>query len=150
METDLIFNFTQVNDQLSTAGLLNAEQLSTLKTAGYEVVINLLPAESEYAVKDEAAIIEAQGLEYVYIPVDFSAPARTQYQQFAQALIQSEDKRVMAHCAANYRVSAFYAIYAVSHCGWSADQAYQFIADRWDLEEYPVWKAFVAAQLTPR
>ena len=56
-------------------------------------------------------------------------------------------RKLMLHCAANYRVSAFYSIYAVRNLGWTHQQAYEFMGDIWDLDEYPVWKSFVAHML---
>lgn len=147
MNTELIFNYTPVNSRLCTAGLLNAEQLAMLGEHGYQVVINLLPLETDYAIQEEADIIKAQGLNYIYIPVDFSSPQHADYEQFAQALQTNKQQKIMAHCAANYRVSAFYALYAVQYLGWNQQQALQFIADRWDLSEYPVWQSFVHEQL---
>lgn len=143
MNYEEVFNFTRINDSLSTAGLLNHDQLAMLGAAGYQLVVNLLPIETEYAIKEEGDIVAAQGIDYIYIPVDFSEPQQSDYQQFEQALITNHSQKIMAHCAANYRVSAFYAIYAVHHLGWTPEQAYDFIAQRWDLDEHPVWRQFV-------
>ncbi len=141
------YNFKQVDETLSTSGLLSPEQLGALAGEGYKAVISLLPSDNEWAVPDEPAIVSAQGLDYGTIPVDFEAPTEQDYQQFADAMIANGGRRLIVHCAANFRVSAFYAIYAVRTQGWSEQRAYSFIADIWDLDEYPVWKRFVAEML---
>lgn len=141
------YNFRQVNERLATAGKISEQQLGELKAEGYEAVISLLPADSEYAVANEPDIVLSQGLDYTYIPVDFSAPTRDDYEQFVRAMQLTGDRKLMLHCAANYRVSAFYSIYAVQHLGWSDDDAYDFISGIWNLDEYPVWKDFVAEML---
>ena len=137
------YNFKAVNDKLSTSGLLSPEQLGDLSGEGYQAVISLLPSDNEWAVPDEPAIVSAQGLDYGYIPVDFEAPSREDYQAFEQAMAANGEKKLLVHCAANYRVSAFYGVYAVKHLGWTTQQAYAFIAEIWNLEEYPVWQQFV-------
>ena len=60
------------------------------------------------------------------------------------------DRKLMVHCAANYRVSAFYAIYAVEHLDWSPGHAWEFIGATWNIEENAVWEAFVADRIQAR
>jgi uncharacterized protein (TIGR01244 family) len=140
-------NFRQVDDHLSTAGVLAEKQIRELAGEGYQAVINLLPEDSPYAVTGEREMIEAQGVAYTYIPVDFAAPTASDYREFVSAMEADADSKLIVHCAANYRVSAFYAIYAANRLGWTRDRAYGFIADIWDLGEHPVWEAFVAEML---
>ena len=147
MSVDQAYNYKNVDESLSTSGLLSEEQLGMLSQEGYDVVINLLPEDSEYAIAKEQCIVKGQGLEYVYIPVDFSEPTTENYQKFATAIKEHSNKKVMVHCAANYRVSAFYAIYASQYLGWSASQAEDFIASIWNLNEYPQWEDFVTTKL---
>lgn len=147
MSVNQAFNFRQVSDSLATAGLLNEGQLGALAAEGYQAVVNLLPDELEYAVADEAEIVRSQGLAYTYIPVVFEAPARQDYEQFEAALERLANKKILVHCAANYRVSAFYAIYAYRHQGWSQQQVDAFIAAIWDPSEHPVWERFIADML---
>lgn len=141
------YNFRQIDDHLSTAGVLAERQIKELAGEGYQAVINLLPADSPYAIAGERDMIEAQGIAYTHIPVDFSAPTASDYRTFVSAMEAGTDNKLMAHCAANYRVSAFYAIYAAEHRGWTRDQVYAFIADLWNLKEHPVWEAFVAEMI---
>jgi hypothetical protein len=48
------------------------------------------------------------------------------------------------HCAANFRVTAFYSLYALKHLGWTEDQAAEFRASVWQVSDYPVWEKFVS------
>lgn len=144
MSVDDAFNFKKINETVSIAGLLSEEQLGQLGSEGYEVVINLLPHDSEYAIKNEVSIVQGQGIEYEYIPVDFSCPLANDYKEFADKLTAYSTKKIMAHCAANYRVSAFYSIYAFDYHGWSKSEVYDFIATIWDIREHPVWEEFVS------
>ena len=137
------YNFRQVNEHLATAGVVNEQQLGELKAEGYEAVISLLPAANQYAIAAEPDIVLSQGLDFIYIPVEWESPTRENFDEFERAMQASGDKKLMVHCAANYRVSAFYSIYAVRHLGWTPKQAYDFIGGIWNLAEYPVWEAFV-------
>ena len=67
------YNFRRISEQVTTSGVVSAAQLGELRGEGYDAVINLLPASNEHAVKDEARIVRDQGLDDVYIPVDFDA-----------------------------------------------------------------------------
>lgn len=141
------YNFLAVDERVATAGVLSPEQLSALEAEGYQAVINLLPEDNEYAVAGERELVQQQGLEYHYIPVDFAAPTASDYQQFEKAMAALAGRKLLIHCAANYRVSAFYAIYAHRQLGWPADQARVFIQTRWNPADYPHWPAFIDSQL---
>jgi len=149
MSVDQAYNFRKVSDSISTAGVLNEEQLCALQREGYTAVINLLPESSDYAVQGEKALVLCQGLAYRQIPVDFSAPREEDYRAFEAAMRELQGARLMIHCAANYRVSAFYAIYARRNLGWSAAQAGEFIAAIWDPRDHPPWEAFIAGLAPP-
>lgn len=147
MSIDQAFNYKAINESVATAGLLSEEQLAELGSTGYHTVINLLPHDSEYAIPSEHSIVTSQGLDYVSIPVDFADPQEQDYALFAEALRACEDKKVLIHCAANYRVSAFYAMYAHEHLGWSAEHARQHIESIWSPEDYPPWAQFIASRI---
>ena len=147
MAVNEAYNYKNINESVSTSGLLNEDQLGELKAEGYQVVINLLPDDSQYAVANERTIVEGQDLNYIPIPVDFSAPTTENYLEFSTAMIKHSDKKVLAHCAANFRVSAFYAIYAHKNLEWSATQSESFIDSMWKLDEHPQWRVFVTQAL---
>jgi protein tyrosine phosphatase (PTP) superfamily phosphohydrolase (DUF442 family) len=139
MSIDQAYNYRLVSNITATAGFLTPDQLAALSKAGIEVVINLMPDSSEYAVESERQIIENQDIEYWYLPVDFSAPKLEEYEQFKRKLRQSEGKKLLIHCAANYRVSAFYSRYAIESGRWSAEEADRFMLSIWQPSDYPGW-----------
>lgn len=138
------YNFRRVSDLVTTSGVVGANRLKGLAPEGYEMVINLLPDNSEYAVENEADIVEAQGVEYTYIPVDFKSPTLNDYDRFAAALDKAKGRKVHIHCAANYRVSAFYALYAEATGLWNSAEAREFIQDLWQPRKYGGWPEFIA------
>jgi len=143
MNIEASYNFRKINDMLTTSGTVHQDCLKTLSSQGYEAVVNLMPDESEYAVADERKIIESQKLEYMYIPVDFKQPKRSDFTEFSDVLDRMSERKVHIHCAANYRVSVFYALYAVINEYWSPDRAWKFIHDVWQPAEYPGWPEFI-------
>ena len=46
---------------------------------------------------------------------------------------------LLIHCAANYRVSAFYSRYAIDTGRWSQAQADEFMVSVWQPDEHPPW-----------
>jgi protein tyrosine phosphatase (PTP) superfamily phosphohydrolase (DUF442 family) len=82
---------------------------------------------------------------YHHLPVVWDNPTEEDFAGFEQLLLElPADSRTLVHCAANFRVSAFYSLYAMKHLGWSAEQADAFRAPIWDGSDYPVWEAFIA------
>jgi protein tyrosine phosphatase (PTP) superfamily phosphohydrolase (DUF442 family) len=102
-----IFNYLPINSYLATSGQPTEKQLSSIKAAGYEIVINLAPSGTENALQDEAALVKELAMEYIHIPVNFFKPSERKFGLFVDAMSQSKNKKVWLHCAANMRVSAF-------------------------------------------
>ncbi len=140
-----IYNVVEVSHALSTSGIIPAERFQHLADESFEVVINLLPDGSEHAVSGEGDIIEGIGIEYVHIPVDFAEPKPADFARFARAMEAARGRKVWAHCAANYRVSAFVSIYGQRYLGWSAEKAQALIDQLWQPND--VWQAFIRSEL---
>jgi len=146
------YNFRRIHAGLTTSGVVSAAQLSDLHREGYDAVINLVPDSSEYANADEAHIVRDQGLDYVHIPVDYAAPTHADLEAFAEAMDARSGRKVHVHCAANYRVSVFCAMYALQNGSCTEDEAIELIRDVWDPAGDAVWSAFIADERnrTPR
>jgi protein tyrosine phosphatase (PTP) superfamily phosphohydrolase (DUF442 family) len=144
------YNFRRVHDGLTTSGLVSAVQLSGLRAEGYDAVINLLPDSHERAVSDEAGIVRDQGLDYVYIPVDFAAPTHADLEAFADAMDSRTGQKIHVHCAANYRVSAFYGLYALRRGLCTAAEADKLVQEIWDPADHPPWMQFIADERARR
>ncbi len=139
MTSESIFNFIKVNERIGTGGQPTPEQLETASEEGYQAVVNLAPHDAENnALEDEPGIVKALGMTYHHIPVPWMSPEKEQFEDFVAVMRSLVDKKVFVHCAANYRVSAFYSLYAMKFEGWSEQQADQFIARIW--ESNPEWQ----------
>jgi uncharacterized protein (TIGR01244 family) len=144
------YNFRRIDGRVTTSGLVSREQLEALRSEGYDAVINLLPESNDRSVPDEAQIVQEQGLDYVYIPVDFDAPTRGDFEAFTTAMDAHASQKVHVHCAANYRVTAFYALYALRNGSCTAAEADALIHDVWDPADHPAWHAFIEEERTRR
>ena len=58
---------------------------------------------------------------------------------------QNEAGRVLVHCAANMRVSAFIGLYRVLKKGWRKEDAFALTDSVWKPNE--VWSRFIAGML---
>jgi len=141
MSLEQIYNFVQISENLATSGQPTEAQMSKIATAGYEVVVNLALPTSDNALKDEAGIVRALGMEYHNIPVVWEAPKLSDFEQFVPLMDSLAGRKVFVHCAANYRVSMFTALYAEKRWGWTQAQADAHIRRIWEPDE--VWKKFI-------
>jgi len=143
MSIDASYNFRRVDERLTTSGIVNVEQLRELRDQGYGAVINLKPDIEAEIGADEGAIVRDQGIDYVYLPVDFDEPTHADFEAFTAAMDAHAGETVHVHCAANYRVTAFYSVYALERGLWTEDEADRFVRDVWDPSEFPAWHAFI-------
>lgn len=105
-------NWRDIDERVTTSGQPTEEQLVELADAGVKTVINLGPHWNKGALDDETASVEALGMRYIYIPVDFDAPTRDDFDRFCAAMRATEGERLHVHCIYNARVSAFFYLYA--------------------------------------
>ena len=104
-------------------------------------VINLGLHSHEKALPDEAVTVDALGMTYVHIPVDFKNPTERDFDAFCTALKEASDGPVHVHCIANYRVSAFFYRYRRTVLGMDAARARADLGQVWQPD--PVWRAFI-------
>lgn len=144
MAAEEIYNFIKVSDEIVTAGQPTVEQLRSLAAEGFTTVINLATIDPARSPANEAELVRTQGMTYYHIPVDWENPQDTDFATFAQIMLQLPAGKTLIHCVANYRVTAFYSLYAQKYLGWSAAQADDFRAAIWKDSDYPIWREFVA------
>jgi len=145
-----IKNLVQVSERVATAGQPSEEQLKAVAADGFAAVINLGLMDPRYCLADERTSVHAAGMAYCHIPVEFSAPQQSQLEAFFAAMDSNADRKVFVHCAANYRVSCFMALYLRVRWNWSEEQANELIRATWEPDQ--VWRDFMAraaARLLP-
>lgn len=97
-------------------------QISALAEAGYRTIIDLR-GESEPRGFDEAAAIDAAGLEYIAIPMTQDTLGTSKpFADFVEIFDQVEHP-VVVHCASGNRVGAAYYAWLVAKGGLTRDEA---------------------------
>lgn len=138
-----IYNYLYYNEKLSSSGMPTFEQLGLLSGAKIELIINLAPHDVENAIPDEQKAVESLGMGYINIPVNWNTPARDGLNLFMDAMDANRSKKIHVHCEANFRASAFIAIYRILRLGWKEEDAFEVMHKIWDEDAYPVWKMFI-------
>lgn len=144
MSTQEIKNYLKVDERLITGGQPTEEQLRSAAGEGITAVINLAALNAAYALADEAGLVRSLGMAYHQIPVEWEDPKDSDFEAFERVMQQLPEGRTLIHCGVNFRVTAFYSLYALKHLGWTEAQADEFRASIWRGSDYPVWETFVA------
>lgn len=145
MSLDEIYNARRVDDRLITSGQPSEDQLRAVAVEGFDTVVNLAPHDAQNALPDEAGLVHGLGMTYCHVPVVWANPTERDFAAFERVMAElPSTSRTLVHCAANFRVSAFYGLYALKHLGWSIEQVEAFRAPIWDGSDYPVWEAFIS------
>jgi protein tyrosine phosphatase (PTP) superfamily phosphohydrolase (DUF442 family) len=148
VSTQDIYNYLRVNNQLITAGQPNEEQITSAAEEGVTTIINLATINPQSSLPDEGALVRSHGMNYYHIPVDWGNPQESDFDTFEKIFKRISGEKSLVHCAANFRVTAFYSLYAIKHLGWSEAQADEFRASIWKGSNHPVWEEFIAAMKT--
>ena len=134
--------FLEISENLSTSGQVGYDQIEFLKDAGFEVVINLAPAdESRNGL--EGFLVTQQGMSYIQIPVSWQNPSQRDLQLFFDVMKANADRKVFVHCFANMRVSAFVYLYRTLHQDISEEKAKEDLAKIWDPYSLDQWASFI-------
>ena len=134
--------YLRISDQLGTAGQITYDEVAAVKAAGYDLVINLAPADEERNALEGFHVTQEE-MTYVQIPVSWQEPSQRDLQLFFDVMKANEDRSVLVHCFANMRASAFVYLYRTIHGGVSEDEARADMAEIWDPASQPQWAAFV-------
>jgi uncharacterized protein (TIGR01244 family) len=143
MGTPAIYNYRKVDERHATGGQPTEDQLKAAAAEGYETIINLATIDARYSLQDESASAAALGMKYHHIPVPWDAPSEADFAAFEQAMQSAGEDKTLVHCAANFRATAFYSLYAMKHLGWSRTRAEEFRASIWRGSDFPVWEDFI-------
>ncbi|HVF24243.1 MAG TPA: protein tyrosine phosphatase family protein [Anaerolineales bacterium] len=142
-----IYNYLYLTDKLSSSGMPKAEQVDAIAQAGAQAVVNLATENSRGALQNEKQLVEAHGMEYIHIPVEWDRPTRQNLDDFMNAMDAHSDDHVLVHCQANFRATGFVALYRILRLGWKKDAAFQDLRKIWNPEKFPIWQKFIEENL---
>lgn len=143
MAIEDIYHYQKVDEKISTAGQPTEQQLQSVAAAGFEVVVNLATINPRYSLNDEEGLVRSLKMVYHHIPVEWEQPLESDFAEFSALMDQLGEKKVLIHCAANYRVTAFFSLYGWQKLGWTEAEAAQFRALIWQPGEHPIWQTFI-------
>jgi protein tyrosine phosphatase (PTP) superfamily phosphohydrolase (DUF442 family) len=142
-ELSHITNFVQLTPTVGTAGQPRAEYFADIAAAGYDIVINLAMADSDYALPNEGSLVASLGMTYIHLPVNFQTPRPADVARFI-GLMRSLDEqksghKILVHCVANLRVSAFMYHYLKLAKGYSDYDARSPVFKKWAPHMDDAW-----------
>ncbi|MBV9842816.1 MAG: protein tyrosine phosphatase family protein [Sphingomonadaceae bacterium] len=153
MSLSEIRNFIEIDGRTATGGQPSEAQLRDARAQGFEAILNLAPDGLETSLAEEANLVAALGMRYHHIPVMWSNPRPEDLDAFMRTMDALTGRRVLIHCQANFRVTAFYGIYAVRRLGWAEQQASDLIDSVWARQPGAMdetWRAFIADGMARR
>ncbi len=145
-----IYHYQLLDENLSSSGMPTAGQMKEVAEAGVQLVVNLAPPDSPNAISDEAQLVNSLGMEYINIPVTWRAPETEALTRFMDEMEAHAGRKILVHCEANYRASAFIMLYRVLRLGWNKADAIPVMEKMWNPEDFPVWESFINHQLANR
>ena len=131
-------NIVPISARLVTSGQPSAAALAQLGRLGFGAVAYLAPPTVPDAVRNEAAILELQG-------IDFANPTEAHFASFVEVLSRFSDRKVLVHCQVNMRASTMVFLYRVIVGKEPPEQAYGAVAMVWSPQG--PWKALLATLL---
>ena len=143
-----IYHYQFLDENLSSSGMPTADQMKEVAEAGVQLVINLAPHDAPNAIPNEDELVNSLGMEYINIPVTWRAPESEALTRFMKEMDAHAGKKILVHCEANYRASAFVMMYRVLRLGWNKADAIPVMEKMWNPEDFPVWEKFIQDQLT--
>jgi protein tyrosine phosphatase (PTP) superfamily phosphohydrolase (DUF442 family) len=142
-------NYYEYSPSLVSSGQPARDQFKNIAEAGVDHVINLAPKHSPDAILNEREIVEALGMGYSHIPIDWDDPTVSDLKKYFSVITANPDKTILVHCWLNARASAFVYLsrvlagdrdeeseYAVLEEIWSANPGYE-------LENVHHWRDFL-------
>jgi uncharacterized protein (TIGR01244 family) len=101
-------NYHVVTKTLATAGQPSAEVLPRLGSLGFKTVINLRTPDE--GGPDEKAVVEAQGLRYVSVPIKGAGMTLADVAAVEKVLDDPQSGPVLLHCATANRTGGVWAV----------------------------------------
>ena len=124
-------NVVPISARLVSSGQPTPAALARLKSQGFGAVVYLAPPTVADAVRDEAAIIERQGMVYLNLPIRFDQPTEADFDAFASALKRLSEHKVLVHCQVNMRASSMVFLHRVIVGREAPELAYADVVKVW-------------------
>jgi protein tyrosine phosphatase (PTP) superfamily phosphohydrolase (DUF442 family) len=113
-------NFAEVTPHLYRGGQPGIQGMNALKKMGIDVIVNMRGGNN----RDERAIAQKLGMQYVSIPWHCPLPRDKPFVRFLKLIEENPGKKFFVHCRlGNDRTGMAVAAYRMAEEGWSAEEA---------------------------
>lgn len=140
-----IVNYIAYSNLLASSGQPSQTELEAVAGAGVGRVIYLAFGDHDTALSGEDRIVRDLGLQFVHIPVVWSAPSVADFELFSAVMAQSEGINTLVHCQVNWRASSFVFLYRVIVQDVPMDDAVLALNSIWTPSD--VWRTFIVSVL---
>jgi protein tyrosine phosphatase (PTP) superfamily phosphohydrolase (DUF442 family) len=137
--------FFPISSTIATSGQPTTEQFSDIVAEGYSLIINLATPASSNWNRDEKAIVQSLGIDYVNIPIDWEYPTLDDFENLADLLDENPERKIWVHCAKNMRVSAMFYLYHRVRKGYTEETSRRYLEQIWQPNE--IWQNFIDAAI---
>jgi uncharacterized protein (TIGR01244 family) len=131
-----------IDNRLATSGQIAYDDITAIQAAGYDMVVNLAPADKDRNGEEGFRVVE-QGMAYMHIPVSWENPSLRDLDLFLDFMTQNRDRKVFVHCFANMRVSTFVYLFRTLKEGVPEEEARKDLLAVWDPASLAQWHSFV-------
>ena len=138
-------NYVPVSRTLATSGQPTERALRAFGRQGFEAVVSLVPNDVSGVVRAEPAILAAQGIEFVHVPIPFDAPDESHLRALTATLDRLSGRKVLVHCEVNMRASTLVFLYRVLTLHEAPGEAYEAVAIVWSPRG--PWRGLIVEQL---
>jgi protein tyrosine phosphatase (PTP) superfamily phosphohydrolase (DUF442 family) len=133
--------FLPISNTIATSGQPTTEQFADIASAGYSLVINLATPASTNWNRNENAIAQSLGMEYIGIPIDWEYPTLSDFENLANLLDRHSERKTWVHCAKNMRVSAMMYLYHRLRKGYAEEVSRRYLEQIWQPNQ--IWQNFI-------
>jgi protein tyrosine phosphatase (PTP) superfamily phosphohydrolase (DUF442 family) len=130
-----------IHEHLMSSALPGEGDFSRMAALGFQTVIDLGTPEDHRVLPNENELCTAQGLNYLHLLIEFSAPKFEDYELLRDLLNALYPRKVWLHCAQNKRVSALIFLYNVIDRSMPISEARGRLHLIWQPDE--TWQAFL-------
>ena len=138
---DDISNFRQYSGSFASAGQPTPEQFELIRDEGFERIVYIAFSTDRDAIANEDRLVRDLGMDYVQIPVVWSAPTVSDFESFASVMQRDPSRKTLLHCQVNFRASAFAFLYRVLHEGVPLAAAKADMNSVWEPND--TWRALI-------
>lgn len=114
-------NYLILAPGIAAGGQPTDAQLAALGEVGYRTVVNTRGLAE--GPDGEAALLEAQGIEYHSIPIDSSDELEAEHGELLAGLLASAPRPILIHCRSGNRVGGLWGLYLAQQCEMPVDEA---------------------------